>query len=211
MSLLACAIALRPGSLLRIFPLTKSELIVVKVGGSLLLWKDLRKAMHRWLEVEKRSHAVFIAGGGPLADCIREADQIHQMGEEPCHDLCVELLGVTSRLLAQISGLPVTSDFKRVSQRATSPPVVFDPAPFLKTGEPGLPGALPRNWSVTTDSIAARIAQLVQADELVLLKSATAPAGHSLEQLAEAGFVDNHFPLIAPTVAKYRFVNLREL
>jgi aspartokinase-like uncharacterized kinase len=63
------------------------------------------------------------------------------------------------------------------------------------------PGALPHTWSVTTDSIAARAAVVFRAERLVLLKSTDIPPGTSWESAAANGWVDAHFPQIAPTIA----------
>jgi aspartokinase-like uncharacterized kinase len=87
--------------------------------------------------------------------------------------------------------------------------VVFDPRAFLYKDEPHLPGQrLPHNWSVTSDSIAARLAESLPSDELVLLKSLEPPA-RELSDLAAVGFVDLHFPVAAAAAVPCRFVNLR--
>ncbi|MCA9240540.1 MAG: hypothetical protein KDA37_10085, partial [Planctomycetales bacterium] len=50
-------------------------------------------------------------------------------------------------------------------------------------------------WQVTSDSIAARVAEVLDA-ELVLLKAAPPPDGRrqDLDWLADAGYVDRWFP-----------------
>jgi len=64
---------------------------------------------------------------------------------------------------------------------------------------------LPHAWSVTSDSIAARLAQAVAAGELVLLKSAAPPP-----DLGAADYVDEWFATAARDVPSVRIVNLRE-
>ena len=73
--------------------------------------------------------------------------------------------------------------------------------------------ALPHHWSVTSDSIAARVAVAAGAEHLVLLKSVTIPEGMDWEEAAERGFVDEWFArTLRPAGAslKVRAVNLRE-
>ena len=55
-------------------------------------------------------------------------------------------------------------------------------------------GALPHSWNVTSDSVAARLAEILDAD-LVLLKS-MAPPSNSIRDWASAGYVDPFFPTI---------------
>jgi aspartokinase-like uncharacterized kinase len=76
-----------------------------------------------------------------------------------------------------------------------------------------LPGTrLPVGWEVTSDSIAARLAELLDA-RLTLLKSIPPP--EFLEQsqdlrhwraLAEAGWIDRFFPDLAENLHKIRLI-----
>jgi aspartokinase-like uncharacterized kinase len=89
---------------------------------------------------------------------------------------------------------------------AALPPIVFCPVSFLHEDEPQLDEhPLPHTWNVTTDSIAARLAETLSADELVLLKSADPPpvAG------AAGEYVDNYFAQVARRLRRVRMVNLR--
>ena len=69
---------------------------------------------------------------------------------------------------------------------------------------------LPRTWENTTDSIAARIAEILRADRLVLLKSTGAPPGLTTQGAAELGVVDRVFPRAARAIPEVVLVNLRE-
>lgn len=200
--------------------MSRPPLRVVKVGGSLFDWPLLPTKLSEWLDCQPAMATVFIAGGGRLADLVRQADRDFQLGEETAHDLCVELLSVSARLLACL--LPkaqLVRDFLTVqsaARLAAAPidietPFVIDPRAFLVTFEPKFPGdRLPHNWQVTTDSIAARLSFCLSAAELVLLKS-TLPAGETTrQQAAETGCVDEYFPRAASEIAKVKIVNLRQ-
>ena len=87
-------------------------------------------------------------------------------------------------------------------------PIILDVESFLRDVEPAMPGeALPRNWGVTSDSIAARVAVALDADELVLLKSRL-PSG-TLDALVAGRYVDRYFPRAVRPLGSVRCVDLR--
>jgi aspartokinase-like uncharacterized kinase len=186
---------------------------VVKVGGSLLDWAGLPAALSKWLNQQPPGMNVLVSGGGKLAECIRDADQRFSLGDEPAHWLAVDCLSITSRLLA------VAGDFSSfldryddlLAWRATSAlgNVVLDAREYLRQFEATLPGVpLPRDWTATSDSIAARLAETIGADELCLLKSSPPPRA-SLTELSASGYVDQHFSVAAARLPAPRFIDLR--
>ena len=192
------------------------KLRVVKVGGSLLEWPPLPRALAQWLRDQPPAHHVLLAGGGALADAIRRADAAFRLGEETAHWLCVEALGTTARLLAALHRppLPLVASFSALQGHLTcgeAMTLVLDPRDFLTQHEPHLPGRpLAHTWDVTSDSIAARVAEALAADELVLLKSADPPPGATLDNLAACGLVDTYFPRAAENIKnRVRLVNVR--
>ena len=178
---------------------------VVKVGGSLLDWPPLPRALREWLDGQPPAVNLLVCGGGPLTVAIRAADRTFALGEERAHWLCIDVLSVTAHLLAALLGdVPIVETFDNLP-----PTSVFDPRRFLYEQEPQFPGCvLPHTWSATTDSIAARIAETLAADELVLLKSADAPPHATLTDMAAAGYVDGHFPSAAAMLRKVQCLTM---
>jgi hypothetical protein len=68
---------------------------------------------------------------------------------------------------------------------------------------------LPRTWDVTSDSIAARLAALLDADELVLVKSCLPTGELTPGVVAQRGYTDRYFPRAVAGVRVVRCVNLR--
>jgi 5-(aminomethyl)-3-furanmethanol phosphate kinase len=187
---------------------------VAKVGGSLLDWPALPVALRDWLNEQRSAVNVLVCGGGELANVIRRADRDFALGEEVAHWLCIDALGVSARVLAAIlKGVPLCQAYADLVARTKSRTVgdlVFDPREFLRRHEPVLPGAkLPHSWDVTTDSIAARLATALVADELVLLKSVATAAAISPAELAAAGYADGHFAKAAEALPSIQVVSLR--
>lgn len=186
---------------------------VIKVGGSLLTWPSLPAALHSWLDAQSPACNILVCGGGPLAEAVREADRTFGLDERAAHWLAIEAMHVTARLLAAVlKNYPLCESCcqltESIGDRTNAATIVFDVRSFLRDQDQNTSQPLPQDWTVTSDSIAARLATVLKADELVLLKSADSPAG-ALDELSVAGYVDDFFPRAAAALSRVRSVNLR--
>ncbi|MCA9124727.1 MAG: uridylate kinase [Planctomycetaceae bacterium] len=179
---------------------------VSKVGGSLFDFADLPTALRCWLDDQPGAN-VLIAGGGPFAEAVREADRVYSLGDSNSHLLAIEAMSVSaklllallpeSRLVHSLEEIPCTVAAHKIA--------VLDPVSLLTSPE----CRLPRSWDVTSDSIAAFAATELGAHELVLFKSAHLPPNMRRAEAAEKGFVDGHFVRSALEIQTVRWVNLR--
>ena len=180
---------------------------VIKVGGSLLTWDGFRAALSPWLEEQSPARNVLVVGGGPWVELLRHATKRFEIEEADAHWNCVKAMSVTAEMVSHVFRFPLVTDFGALkSVDATT--VVFDVYAFLRDRASHVPESLPACWDVTSDSIAARVASVLDAHELVLVKSRDPPRGRS-EELAAAGYVDGYFPISSASVQSVRFVNLR--
>jgi 5-(aminomethyl)-3-furanmethanol phosphate kinase len=184
--------------------------LVVRVGGSLYDWPELGPRLARWL-TEKTSHdTLLVPGGGMFTDQVRRLAELHRLDDETAHWLALKSMTVAAGFLDELledSGYEV--DFSQTASvldcteswhRKDHP--ILDAYAFRDYGD------LPQNWSVTSDSIAARLAELLGAD-LILLKSADPPAG-DVAAWSAAGYVDPYFPTIVNRAKLVvRAINLR--
>jgi len=76
---------------------------VIKVGGSLFDYAGFLPAWKRWSAEQPPAAQVLIAGGGKLADAIREADTVWGLGDETAHWLCIDTLAVSASRMASAS------------------------------------------------------------------------------------------------------------
>lgn len=158
-------------------------MIVVKLGGSLFDHPCLGPGLRAFLESLAPHEVLLIPGGGDLVESVRTLDQVHGLGEEASHWLAIQALAVSAAFVARLLDLPA------VSTRVHIP----DCLAFLHEDD-HRPGALPHAWSVTSDSIAARIAVVNRAERLILLKSLDVLAGTEWTEAAQRGWVDAYFP-----------------
>ncbi len=187
-------------------------IVVLKLGGSLLDWTGLPPALGSLL-ADRRSRGerlVLVVGGGGAADWVRQIDRTHGLGEEAAHHLAIRSLDLTAYATsAMLGGLPVVhyaADLEREWQSGTTPIL----APRRILDEDAGPDALPHDWDVTSDSIAARVAALLGASELVLLKSTGVPEGATREEACARGLVDAAFAGASRRVPRVVVVNLRD-
>jgi aspartokinase-like uncharacterized kinase len=167
--------------------------LLVKIGGSLYDWPDLGPKLAHWLESQAAPELRIVPGGGPFAEIIRRSDTIHHLGDESAHWLAIRAMALAGEFLSHLC-----------------PPIkehLIDPVKFCRDDERRT-GALPHSWDVTSDSIAARLAEVLGAD-LMLLKSADPPAGDAAAWAA-ACYVDGYFPTVVNRATlSVRAINLR--
>lgn len=170
--------------------------IIVKVGGSLFDLPDLGPRFRGWLDLLSTRRIVIVPGGGRAADLIRDLDRHHQLGEEAAHWLALRAMSFNAHVLATL--LPGAVVMEKVKEDAIAWPrdrlTILDAYSFAKSDE-GQPGCLPHCWSVTSDSVAVRVARVVGAQQLILLKSVTIPESTTWAEAGRRGWVDPYFAL----------------
>jgi aspartokinase-like uncharacterized kinase len=179
-----------------------APLRIVKVGGSLYDLPDLPSRLGGWLGPTR---TLLVPGGGPTAEAIRMLDRVHALGEEAAHWLALRALSVNAHFLARLlPGTPIIPSLPRCMDAGSW--FILDAYAFLQEDD-ARPGALPHCWSVTSDSLAVRVAVCAEARELVLLKSVAPAPGERWD-----GMVDPYFAeaLRQAQALQVRIVNLRQ-
>ena len=139
--------------------MTSPAVRVVKLGGSLLDWPEWVGPFRRWLTVQPPAADVIIVGGGAIVECIRAWDRAHPMADEMAHWLAVDAISLTAAVAAErLSKAKLVRSLDALQLSSTAAPQILDVRQFLLE-QHGKPDALPCSWDVTSDSIAAWIAQ----------------------------------------------------
>ena len=171
---------------------------VVKVGGSLLPFAELPQRLRNFLGDPEWASTVVVGCGG-FADHLRELADQHDFSESFCHQFCLDLMSLTSRMVADWIGIEPTTQIELV-QSAVQKTHVFDVSGWLRD-RPGVP----ESWHLSSDSIAAIVARELKVDELVMLKSRPAENGLSADA---PPLVDSLFDQFAADL-NVRFVHFR--
>lgn len=170
--------------------------ILVKVGGSLFDLPDLRPRLVQFLCGLSCPEVALVPGGGRIVDGIRHLDRSHGLGEDASHWLALRAQSLNAHFLADLlqgQSAVVTGALEELPglwRRGSIP--ILDAYSFALADEASA-DHLPHSWDVTSDSIAARLARVVGARRLVLLKSVRASVGASCVDLVRQEIVDRFF------------------
>ena len=142
--------------------------VVVKIGGGLLAHPAALDATLRAVAAAASERRLLVVpGGGPFADVVRDVDARAGLGDSVAHWMAVLAMDQYGHLLA--SRLPravlVRTAGEVAAALASGQVPVLAPSRWLQEVDP-----LPHTWDVTSDSIAAWVADALGAARLVMVK-----------------------------------------
>jgi aspartokinase-like uncharacterized kinase len=179
----------------------ESSIAVYKIGGSLFDLPDLFDRLTALFQVEQ-TRPLVVAGGGGAADLVREWDRLHRLGESRSHRLAIQSLSLGAAFLADGLDGRVVADRESAQAAWSANQIPFlDVAVFLENEVTAGAEPLPASWDVTSDSIAAWIAERWPA-RLVLVKS-TSP------ESALDRYVDPYFAVACARLERVEWIDLR--
>ena len=143
-------------------------LLVVKVGGGIAAIPGaLLRVGKAIAETARARRLVVFPGGGPFADQVRAFHRAHGLSASAAHWMAILAMDQYAHALADlIPGARTVEDRAGIDNaHADSAVPVLRPARWLRAAD-----ELPHSWDVTSDSLAAYLATLLGAGELVLVK-----------------------------------------
>jgi 5-(aminomethyl)-3-furanmethanol phosphate kinase len=182
------------------------RIVIIKLGGSLYDLPDLGARIAALLAPFPDHRFLIFPGGGEAADLVRNWQPRFGWSDAIAHDVAMASLDFNASLLAKI--LPNSAvvrdreDAEGFWQHRLLP--VLAPVRLFSLEEHG---DLPRDWTVTSDSLAAWVTLRWPADELWICKSVPRPMGLSIA--IQNGAVDPHFADLAADLPRVRWCDLR--
>jgi aspartokinase-like uncharacterized kinase len=140
---------------------------VIKVGGSLAEQPAaLRALCNRLGEIAEKHSIVVVPGGGEFADVVRELDQRYRLSSDVSHRMAILGMDQFGLLLSQVipksCATYLLADVKQLSEVRVVP--IFLPSRLMFQEDP-----LEHSWDVTSDSIAAYVANRLRACKVILV------------------------------------------
>lgn len=141
---------------------------IIKVGGSLYHHTELSTIGAAWAKLARTQRLLLVPGGGPFADQVRAADTRFHLSNSAAHWMAILAMDQYAYLLADlIPQAALVRDLAGATAAgAAGQLAVLAPTMLLLQSDP-----LPHSWHITSDSIAAWLAQYAGINLLVLLKS----------------------------------------
>ncbi len=162
---------------------------VVKIGGSLSHEPTLRQWLTELCEVGG-GRIVIVPGGGDFADKVRQYQSEWRFDDLAAHNMC--LLAMTQYAILMQGILPelvlASSEAKIRRALHDGRVAVWVPTALMRD----TPDAM-SNWDTTSDSLAAWLSTMLNAERLIVVKSCPIVETDRLEALAATGVVDRRF------------------
>ena len=160
---------------------------VVKLGGSLHDSPELAG----WLRMLAYAggRIVVVPGGGPYADTVRAAQMRVGISDAAAHHMALLAMDQYALMLCDLQPnlVPAASTQEIAKAIAHGLTPIWLPSKMsLKAPD------IPRNWSVTSDSLSAWLAHHLGAEALALVKYEN-PGIDDLSILADGGWIDMAF------------------
>ncbi|MDP1770705.1 MAG: uridylate kinase [Methylobacter sp.] len=166
------------------------DMIIIKLGGSLSRSDTLVDCLNAAEKNYQGRAVVIVPGGGAFADQVRLAQQHWQFDDTTAHHMALLAMQQMALLFKGLKPDFVIADTVAAikDQLVQKKTVIWSPN-IIELDSAGIPAS----WDITSDSLAAWLANTLLAAELVLIKSAAIDSGLSLQQLAEQNIVDKAF------------------
>lgn len=167
--------------------------LILKLGGSLAQSARLQATIA--LIARGQRPVIIVPGGGPFADAVRSIQPELAIADSVAHLIALLAMEQMALYLTSLHGrlaaCRTIRDFAAAFERNQIP--VWLPYD-LQHADPSLPS----DWTVTSDTLAARLAERLEAS-VALIKSCPVPQDAGLDRLTELGIVD---PMFAPTIRR---------
>ena len=165
-------------------------MIVVKLGGSLSRSDALIKSLNSVEQNYADSAVVIVPGGGAFADQVRWAQQRWRFDDTTAHRMAILAMQQMALLIKGLKDdFSIARSVNDIQKQLSRQKIVIWLPDIVELDN----SAIKASWDITSDSLAAWLAKILPATELILVKSAIIDSSLSLQQLAKLDIVDKVF------------------
>ena len=163
---------------------------VIKLGGSLAQANTLFNCLDKIDKKHSQQKTVIVPGGGSFADQVRFAQRQWQIDDSTAHKMAILAMQQMALLIHGLkSHWPIAESTSCITEQLKTNPVSIW-SPDIKELEAS---HIPESWDITSDSLAAWLANKLSAKRLTLVKSTPIDQNLNLQELSLAGIIDKCF------------------
>ncbi|WP_415880535.1 uridylate kinase [Methylomonas sp. TEB] len=161
---------------------------VIKLGGSLLETAALPACLAAI--ANRAGPIVIVPGGGPFAEQVRIAQSQWGFDDVAAHRMAILAMQQMAWLMNSLMPeFAVIADAARLACAEQANSIVIWSPQVEQLDKANIAAS----WDITSDSLAAWLAGFIEADELIIVKSAQIPDHASLPDLQQQGILDAAF------------------
>lgn len=165
--------------------------IVLKIGGSLATGPRLLRVLD--VAAGSKRRIAIVPGGGEFADLVRKSQAQYRFDDRAAHRMAILGMHQTGlmfeALQPRLVAVETLSAMRGAWSRGRMP--VWLPLKLTDRDR-----TIPASWDATSDGLAARLAQRLKADRVILLKSCPIDREAGVRDLVRKGIVDPVFARI---------------
>lgn len=163
---------------------------VIKLGGSLISDVDSLKCCLKTIEQQDSDKIIIVPGGGVFADQVRNTQQLYGFDDEIAHQMAILAMQQTALLLKSIMPDAKLADNIQTIQKLLIVNSLIIWSPIIQELNAY---AIKASWDISSDSLAAWLAGQLNANELILVKSAEIPLESNIQKMQKQGLLDLAF------------------
>ena len=181
-------------------------MIIIKLGGSLTRRSG---ALLSCLNAVARNYqdkaVIIVPGGGAFADQVRMAQLYWQFDDNTAHNMAILAMQQVALMFKGLKpNFAIVHNLADIRESLSQQKTVIWSPDITELDNAGIVAS----WAITSDSLAAWLANALSATELVLVKAAVIDANQSLHQLAGQNIIDKAFyDFVAQASFKIQIVN----
>jgi 5-(aminomethyl)-3-furanmethanol phosphate kinase len=162
---------------------------IIKLGGSLLQTDDLPACLDQ-IAASNQTATLIVTGGGVFADQVRLTQQRWQFNDAAAHQMAILAMQQMAVLINALQPTwPLLASLSALQQWPAQTKIgIWLPELALLNQH-----AIPANWQVTSDSLAAWLAGMLPVTDLIIVKAAAFSASASYAELVAQGILDQAF------------------
>ncbi len=163
-------------------------MIIIKLGGSLFKQQKITTCLAHIEKIKIQQKMVLVIGGGMFVEQVRIAQKQWNFNDTIAHEMAILAMQQTALFCKSMQPDFEICHFVKTILTSTETKIIWSP----KIEELNQ-FSIPATWEITSDSLSAWLAHVLDAEKLIVVKSAKIKPKIPISTLIETGILDKKF------------------